>query len=123
MFGGVEVELHVILILALGGGVWSVSCFGVFIPCYTGADSHTAGGWTGLTAGLNIVDSWGPQHHEVPQSSRSPVPVVIKRVIRDSFRETEQTPALSLATTYVKRRNGKEEECNRTQYHQIFCFS
>lgn len=40
-----EVDLHVILILALGAeDTQSISCFDVFVPWYKGADSHTAEG-------------------------------------------------------------------------------
>jgi hypothetical protein len=49
-YGGVEVQLHIFLILVLDGGEWSASHFGRFIPRKSGLGTHWIldchkGGW------------------------------------------------------------------------------
>jgi hypothetical protein len=50
-YGGVDVQTHVFLSLALVGGEWSASHPGRFT---TG--THSIGGWVGLRAGVDDVE-------------------------------------------------------------------
>jgi hypothetical protein len=53
---GVEVYLHVFLTSAVGGGKWSASCPGHFIPPGKEPPStHWIGVWVGPRAGLDTV--------------------------------------------------------------------
>jgi hypothetical protein len=58
MYGGVDVQFHVFLTMALVGGEWSASRPGRFTP-----GTHWIGGWVGPRAGLDnvkkILDSIG----------------------------------------------------------------
>ncbi|PNF24771.1 hypothetical protein B7P43_G16631 [Cryptotermes secundus] len=49
-YGGVDVQIHISLTLALAGGEWSASCRDCFTP-----GTHCIGGWVGLRASLNDV--------------------------------------------------------------------
>jgi hypothetical protein len=49
-YWGVEVELHAFLTSVLGGGEWSASCSGRFIPC-----THYMGGWVESSAVMDVV--------------------------------------------------------------------
>jgi len=49
----VEVQLHAFLTSVLDGGEWLVSRPGRFTPWVKAPGSEWAGGWMGLTAGLD----------------------------------------------------------------------
>jgi hypothetical protein len=50
-YGGVDVQIHILLTSALAGGEWSVSCSGRFIP-----GTHLIGGWVSPRAGVDDVE-------------------------------------------------------------------
>jgi hypothetical protein len=50
-YGGVDVEIHIFLTLALFAGEWSASRPGRFTP-----GTHWIGGWLGPRAGLNRLN-------------------------------------------------------------------
>jgi hypothetical protein len=55
----VEVQLHVLLTLALDGGEWSASCPGCFTPEKIVPSCHWIGGWVGSRPNLDAVEmSW-----------------------------------------------------------------
>jgi hypothetical protein len=55
-YGGVDVEIHVLLTSALIGGEWSASRPGSFTPGERATGTHWIGEWVGLRAGLDDVE-------------------------------------------------------------------
>jgi hypothetical protein len=51
-YGGVDVQIHVLLTFALVGGKWSASCACRFNPGERSPSTHLLGGWVGPRAGL-----------------------------------------------------------------------
>jgi hypothetical protein len=54
-YGGGEVYLHAFLTSALGGGEWSASRPGHFIPVKRAPDTLWMGGWEGPRVGMDAV--------------------------------------------------------------------
>jgi hypothetical protein len=54
-YGGVEIQLHMFLTLALDGGEWSASHPGRFIPREGAPGTQWTGGWVGTGDGLGAV--------------------------------------------------------------------
>jgi hypothetical protein len=55
-YGGVDVQIHIFLTLALIGGEWSASCPGRFTPGERAPGTNLIGGWVGPRAGLDEVE-------------------------------------------------------------------
>jgi hypothetical protein len=55
-YGGVDVEIHIFLNLALAGGDWSASRPGRFTPGEQTPDTHWIGCWVDPRAGLDNVE-------------------------------------------------------------------
>jgi hypothetical protein len=70
VYGGVDVQIHIFLTLALAGGEWSASHPAHFTPRERTPSTHCIGGWVNLRASLDNVeiDSTGPQ---IPTSQPS----------------------------------------------------
>jgi hypothetical protein len=56
MYGGVDVQIHVFLTLALVGGEWSASRPSSFTPEERAPSTHWIGGWVGPRTGLDNVE-------------------------------------------------------------------
>jgi hypothetical protein len=56
VYGGVDVQIHIFLTLALVGGEWSASCPSRFTPRETFPGTQWIRGWVGLRAGLEDVE-------------------------------------------------------------------
>jgi hypothetical protein len=56
MYGGMDVEIHVFLTLALVGGEWLASCPGRFITAGKEPRTFWIGGWLGPRTGLDTVE-------------------------------------------------------------------
>jgi hypothetical protein len=56
MYGGVDLQIHVLLISALAGGVLSASCPGRFTPGERAAGTLWIGGWVGPRTGMDAVE-------------------------------------------------------------------
>jgi hypothetical protein len=52
VYGGVDVQSHILLTLALAGGEWSPSRPGCYMPGERAASTHWIGGWVDPRAGL-----------------------------------------------------------------------
>jgi hypothetical protein len=57
-YGGVDVQTHVLLTLALVGGEWSASRPGRFTPGERAPGSHWIEGWVDPRAGLDNMEKW-----------------------------------------------------------------
>jgi hypothetical protein len=55
-YGGVDVQIHVFLTLALVGGEWSASRPGRFTPEERVSGTHWIRGWVGPRAGLGNME-------------------------------------------------------------------
>jgi hypothetical protein len=55
-FGGVHVEIHVLLTSALVGGKWTVSRLSCFTPGERAPGNHWIGGWLGPRTGMDDVE-------------------------------------------------------------------
>jgi hypothetical protein len=55
-YGGVDVQIHIFLTLALTGGEWSASCPGRFTPRERASSTHWIGGWVDPRAGLDDME-------------------------------------------------------------------
>jgi hypothetical protein len=55
-YGGVDVQIHISLILALVGGEWPASHHCCFTPRERAPTTHWMGGWVGPGAGLDDVE-------------------------------------------------------------------
>jgi hypothetical protein len=55
-YGGVAVQIHISLILALAGGEWSASRPGRFTPGERAPGIHWIGGWVGHRAVLDDLE-------------------------------------------------------------------
>jgi hypothetical protein len=55
-YGGVHVQIHIFLTLALAGGEWSASHLCCFTPGERAPGTHWLGGWVGPRAGLDDVE-------------------------------------------------------------------
>jgi hypothetical protein len=55
-YGGVDVQIHVVLILALVGAEWSASRICRFFPEERAPGTHWIGGWVDLKAGLDDIE-------------------------------------------------------------------
>jgi hypothetical protein len=55
-YGGVDVEIHVFLSLALVGGEWSASRPGRFTPGERAPGTYWIGGWVGPRAALDVAE-------------------------------------------------------------------
>jgi hypothetical protein len=58
MVGGVDVQIHVFLTLALVGGEWSDSRHGLLTPGEKAPGTHRIGGWVDPRAGLDDMEKW-----------------------------------------------------------------
>jgi hypothetical protein len=56
VYGGVDVQVHVFLTLALVGSEWSVSCPGRFILGEGPPGTQWVGGWGSLRGGLEDME-------------------------------------------------------------------
>jgi hypothetical protein len=56
VYGGVDVQIHVISTSTLVGGEWSASRSGHLIPGETAPGTHRIGEWMGPRAGLDDVE-------------------------------------------------------------------
>jgi hypothetical protein len=54
--GGMDVQIHIFLTLALAGGEWSASLPGRFTPGERAPDTHWIGGSVGPRSGLDDVE-------------------------------------------------------------------
>jgi hypothetical protein len=92
-YWGVEAHSHAFLISALGGGKWSASRPGSFIPRERDPGIHWIGGWVGPRIGLDAV-VWRkiprPYLDSNPQSS-SPQPSAIPTEL-SQFVQSASTP-------------------------------
>jgi hypothetical protein len=72
-YGGVHVQIHIFLTLALAGGEWPASRPCRFTPGERAPGTHWIGGWVGPTAGLDdvekILDTTGTRTLTPPSSS------------------------------------------------------
>jgi hypothetical protein len=55
-YRGVDVYIHVLLTLALVGGVWSASRLGRFTPMVRDPCAHWIGSWVVSRAGLSVTE-------------------------------------------------------------------
>jgi hypothetical protein len=55
-YGGMDVQIHIFLTLALVGGEWSNSCPCHFTPGERTPSTLSIGGWVGPRAGLDDVE-------------------------------------------------------------------
>jgi hypothetical protein len=55
-YGGVDVQIHIFLTLALAGGEWSASRSGRFTSRKRGPSTHCIGGWVDPRAGLDNLE-------------------------------------------------------------------
>jgi hypothetical protein len=55
-YGGVDVETHVFLTSAIGGGEWSASRPGRFTPGERDPGTHRIGGWVEPRVGMDDVE-------------------------------------------------------------------
>jgi hypothetical protein len=55
-YGGVDVQIHIFLTLALVGGEWSASRPGRFTPGERAPGTHWIGGWVDPRDGLDNVE-------------------------------------------------------------------
>jgi hypothetical protein len=55
-YGGVDVQIHIFLTLALVGGEWSASHLSQFTPVEIATGTHWIGGWVGPRTGLDDVE-------------------------------------------------------------------
>jgi hypothetical protein len=69
-YGGVEIQLHAFLTLALYGGKWSASRPGRFTPGERVPGTHWIGGGVGPRAGLDAV-----ARRKLPATARIRTPV------------------------------------------------
>jgi hypothetical protein len=53
VYGGVDVQIHIVLTSALVGGEWSASCPCCFTPGERAPGTHWTGGWVDPRAGLD----------------------------------------------------------------------
>jgi hypothetical protein len=55
-YGGVDVQIHISLTLALAGVEWSASRPGRFAPAERSPGTHWIGGWVDPRAGLDDIE-------------------------------------------------------------------
>jgi hypothetical protein len=74
-YGGVHVQIHVLLTSALVGGEWSASRPGCFTPWGRDPGTHWKGGWVGPRTSLDAVEKiLDPTGTRTPTPLSSPQP-------------------------------------------------
>jgi hypothetical protein len=73
-YGGVDVQIHIFLTLALGGE-WSASCPSRFTPGERVTGTHWIGGWVNPRAGLDDLEKILD-----PTGTRTPTPMAVQPI-------------------------------------------
>jgi hypothetical protein len=69
-YGGVDIQTHIFLTLALAGGELSTSRPGRFTPRERAPRTHWIGGWVDPRAGLGDLE----KRNSLPTGTRTPTP-------------------------------------------------